>query len=70
MAVEDLIIFLTELSLKDFISIIIATAIVIRLFVYPKIKELDERINWNIKRLDEKLKIYKRLTKIEERLKI
>jgi len=83
MATENLIALLeliTELSFKDLISIIITiifAVIIIRIIIYKEInrinKELeriDKKGNWEYKRLDEKLKIYERLAKIEERVKI
>lgn len=60
---------LNTLQLKDFLTIIIVIIIVvaiIRIIIYQEIN----KINNELKRLDEKLNIYKRLAKIEEKIKI
>lgn len=60
---------LNTLQIKDVIAIIITTILaitIIRIIIY---REID-KINKELKRLDEKIKIYQRLAKIEERIGI
>ncbi|MDP3026705.1 MAG: hypothetical protein Q8N63_03280 [Nanoarchaeota archaeon] len=70
MATENLITLLemiTELSSKDLIAIIttiIFAVIIIKTIIYKEIN----KINNELKRLDEKLKIYERLSIIEAKL--
>jgi hypothetical protein len=60
---------INTLQIKDLIAMITITIIVIiiiRLIIYWEIN----KINRDLRRLDEKINIYKRLAKIEERMKI
>ena len=71
---------ITELSTKDLMFIIITiifAVVIIRIIIYKEINEInkdlkriDNKIELESNRLNEKLKIYERLAKIEERLKI
>lgn len=60
---------ITEMSFKDLISIIITiifTVVIIRIIIYNEIN----KINRELKRLDDKFKIYERLTKTEAKIGI
>ena len=71
---------ITGLSAKDLMSIIITiifAVVIIRIIIYKEInrinKELeniDKKGSWEYKRLDEKLKIYERLSIIEAKLNL
>ena len=67
--VISLIEMINTLQIKDMITIILTIIIaiaIIRIIIY---REID-KINKELKRLDEKVNIYERLAKIEKKLKI
>lgn len=61
---------LNQITFETLIWIIIGSLTILIIIAYQEIWSELENQKWEQKRLDEKLKIYKRLSKVEEVLKI
>lgn len=60
---------INKINFENLIWIVIGLIVFLGIMIYQEIKDELEGHKWEQKRLDEKLKIYNRLNKIEEKLK-